>query len=38
MDEVWKIVLGVLTSVGGISGLIIVVVKFSAGTIAKRLE
>lgn len=37
-DEIWKICLGVLTSIGGISGLIIVVIKFSVNMIAKKLE
>ena len=37
-DEIWKIVLGVVASVGGIGTVIVVSVKFSANIIAKRLE
>lgn len=37
-DEIWKIVLGVLASVGGIGGIILAIVKFSSNIIAKRLE
>lgn len=37
-DELWKIVLGVVASVGGIGFVIVEVVKFSADIIAKRLE
>ena len=37
-DEIWKVVLGVVASVGGIGAVIIAVVKFSADIIAKRLE
>lgn len=37
-NEIWKIVLGVLVSVGGIGGIIIFVIKFSVELIAKRLE
>lgn len=36
--EIWKIVWGVLVSVGGISGIILTVIKFSSNIIAKRLE
>ena len=38
MNEVSKVVLAVLTSVGGISGLIILAIKISVNTIAERLE
>lgn len=38
MDKIWQVVLGVLAGVGGISGIILVAVKFAANTIAKRLE
>ena len=37
-DELWKIVLGVLASVGGVGVVIVAAVKFSADIIAKRLE
>ena len=37
-NEVWKIVVGVLSSVGGIGVVIVAAVKFSADIIAKRLE
>jgi len=37
-DEIWKIVLGVLASVGGIGGVILAIIKFSSNIIAKRLE
>ncbi len=37
-DDVIKIVLSALASVGGISGLIIIAIKFSSNIIAKRLE
>lgn len=37
-DEIWKIVLGVVASVGGIGVVIVAGVKFSADIIAKRLE
>lgn len=37
-DELWKIVLGVVTSVGGIGVVIVAAVKFSTEIIAKRLE
>ena len=37
-DEFWKIVLGVVASVGGIGAVIVAAVKFSADIIAKRLE
>lgn len=37
-DEIWKIVLGILTSFGGISGIIIIAIKFSCNTIANNLE
>ncbi|AGX43645.1 hypothetical protein [Clostridium saccharobutylicum] len=38
MAKVWEIVLAILTSIGGIGGLIIIIVKFSSNIIAKRLE
>lgn len=38
MDKIWQIVLGVLASVGGISGIILIAVKVATDTIAKRLE
>ena len=38
MNEVSKVVLAVLTSVGGISGLLILTIKISVNTIAERLE
>lgn len=34
----WKVVLGVLTGIGGISGIIIITIKFSCNMLAKRLE
>lgn len=37
-DEIWKIVLGILTSIGGIGMIVLGVVKFSSNIIAKRLE
>ena len=37
-SELWKIVLAVIASVGGIGVVIVAVVKFSADIIAKRLE
>lgn len=37
-DEVWKIVLGILASVGGISGLTLLAIKFSSNMIAERLS
>lgn len=37
-DEVWKIILATLASAGGISGLIIIAVKFSSNIIAERLS
>lgn len=37
-DEIWKIVLGVLTSFGGIAGIIVVAIKASCNMISKRLE
>ncbi len=37
-NEIWQIVLAVLTSVGGTSGIIILGIKFSSDIIAKRLE
>src|SRR5699024_9480977 len=37
-DELWKIVLGVVASVGGVGVVIVAAVKFSANIIAKRLE
>lgn len=36
--ERWRIILGILTSVGGISGIILAAIKFSSNIIAKRLE
>ena len=38
LDKIGEIVLGILASVGGISGIIIIAVKFSSNIIAKRLE
>ena len=37
-NELWKIVLGVVASVGGIGVVIVAAIKFSADIIAKRLE
>lgn len=37
-NETWKIVLGIITSLGGIGGIILLVIKFSCNMIAKRLE
>lgn len=37
-ENVWKIVLGILASVGGIGAIILAIVKFSSNIIAKRLE
>ena len=37
-DSIWKIVLSVLASVGGISGVIIIIVKFTSNIIAERLS
>ncbi len=37
-DEIWKIVLGVLTSFGGIGGIIVIAIKFSCDKIANSLE
>ncbi len=37
-NEIWKIVLGVVASAGGIGVVIVAAVKFSADIIAKRLE
>lgn len=37
-EEIWKIVLGILASVGGIGGIILAIIKFSCNMIAKRLE
>ena len=37
-DEVWKIILASLASVGGVSGLIIIAIKFSSNIIAERLS
>lgn len=37
-DEVWKIVLGILAAVGGLSGLILIVIRFSSNMIAERLS
>lgn len=37
-DDILKIVLGVIAGCGGISGVIVLAVKFSANIIAKRLE
>ena len=36
MNEVSKVVLAVLTSVGGISGLLILAIKISVNTIAEK--
>jgi len=36
--NIWKIVLGILVSVGGISGLILIVIKMSSNIIADRLS
>ena len=38
VNEIFKIVLGILVSVGGISGIILACIKFSCNIIAKRLE
>lgn len=38
LEDVWKIVLGILASVGGIGAIILAIVKFSSNIIAKRLE
>lgn len=38
LDEIGKVVLGVLAGLGGISGIIIITIKFSCNMIAKRLE
>lgn len=38
LDNMWKIVLGILASVGGISGLILTVIKFSSDIIADKLS
>lgn len=38
MDKIGEIILVILTSVGGISGIIIIAVKFCSNIIAKRLE
>jgi len=37
-DDVWKVVLTAIASVGGISGVIFLVIKFSADQIAERLS
>ena len=37
-NDVWKIALTIITSVGGIGSVILLVIKFSANQIAKRLE
>lgn len=37
-DKIGEIILGILASVSGISGIIILAVKFSGNIIAKRLE
>lgn len=37
-NDIWKIVFGVIAGFGGISGALCLVIKFSAETIAKRLE
>lgn len=37
-DEIWKIVLGILVSIGGIGAVIVAIIKYSADIIAKRLE
>ena len=36
-DEIWKIIFGVVASVGGIGAVIVAAVKFSVNIIAKRL-
>lgn len=38
MNDVWQIVLGVIASVGGIGGVILIIIKFSVNAIAKHLE
>ena len=38
LDKIGEIILVILTSVGGISGIIIIAVKFCSNIIAKRLE
>ena len=38
LEDIWKIVLGILASVGGIGAIILAIVKFSSNIIAKRLE
>ena len=37
-NDLWKIVLGVVASVGGVGVVIVAAVKFSVDIIAKRLE
>jgi len=37
-EDVWKVVLAAIVSVGGISGVILLVIKFSANQIAERLS
>lgn len=36
--DIWKIILGVITSVGGIGGIILISIKISANIIAERLS
>lgn len=38
LDKLWQIVLGVVASVGGIGGVILIIIKLSVDIIAKRLE
>ena len=37
-NDICKVVLGVIASVGGIGGVIVLCIKFAAGIIASRLE
>ena len=37
-DDIWKIIIGSLASVGGIGGIIFFIIKFSADNIAQRLQ
>ena len=37
-NDIWKIVLTIVASFGGIGGIILAVVKFSSGIIAERLS
>ena len=37
-DEIWKIVFGIITSIGGVGVIILAIIKFSSNIIAKRLE